>query len=696
LIAGLATGPLLVNPYFTVIALIAVAILHRRSVALFAALGIALALQVQSREAAERAAFAAIHPEKFAVIEAPIDRDWSPRDHESFLLRSSRFRANGVDFDAPIAIYTRFEPPPIAMEATIRVEAFLRLSERGEYTASVKSSELLAYDGRLPPLAPKTWNRMLALRLAPHATQHGDEVALAEALLLGRGERLTEETRARFRRGGTYHLLVFSGLQIAFAAAVLAALLRWLRAPRVSDWLLLAFAILAPLFIGPTASVSRASAGIGLYAVSRLAKRPTSFENLWCVAALLRLVIEPRDLTEVSFHLTYAGAGALIYIGKQLRGWLTRVAAAEIAITPLTLFHFHQYALGGSLLTLIMAPLILAMLIVSALACAIPSAPLFAVIRILHRTCDALNAFGLAGWLASPPLWSMVLGAFGALFALAFLRERKRAVAIALAMLIPTAAAVMRSRSLREVEHPTVSFLDVGQGDAIALRTGRHAVLVDGGRDARIVRLLADRGIRRLDVVVLTHAHPDHCGGLPHVVEQLDVGAVWISPRTFRGDCAARLIEACSATATPIHLVRDGETRTIGDVAFTANIADHTFRRSPENNASNVLQVTVGGRTFLLTGDIEREAELHFSDRDWKADVLKVAHHGSRTSTAPSFLEAVAPRIAVISCGRRNLFGHPHPSVLDALAERKIRTWRTDLRGTVDVEVRGGKLYVLH
>ncbi|HEX7808530.1 MAG TPA: MBL fold metallo-hydrolase, partial [Thermoanaerobaculia bacterium] len=100
-----------------------------------------------------------------------------------------------------------------------------------------------------------------------------------------------------------------------------------------------------------------------------------------------------------------------------------------------------------------------------------------------------------------------------------------------------------------------------------------------------------------------------------------------------------------------------------------------------------------GGRTFLLTGDIEKEAELTLADRDLHADVLKVAHHGSRTSSSASFLALVQPRIAVISCGRRNLFGHPHPAVLDALAERGVRVWRTDRDGSVDVEVRRRSLY---
>src|SRR5207245_4582253 len=126
------------------------------------------------------------------------------------------------------------------------------------------------------------------------------------------------EIRDNYKRGGTYHLLVFSGLQIAFAAGLIAFFLRALHAPRASDWSLLIFALLAPLFIGPTASVSRASIGIGLYAISRILKRPTTLENLWCVAALLRLIIAPSDLIDVAFQLTYAGVGALLFVGKSL------------------------------------------------------------------------------------------------------------------------------------------------------------------------------------------------------------------------------------------------------------------------------------------------------------------------------------------------------------------------------------------
>jgi competence protein ComEC len=653
---------------------------------LFAALGLFLGLQLQTRTAAERAAFDALDPDVFTTIEAPLDRDWSHRNG-SFALRAERFRANGREFDAPITIYARFEPPRIALQKSIRLEGFLKLSERGQFAASVKAPQLMSYEGHLPWWMPSAWNRMLAQRLERQLATRANEVGLAQALLLGRGERLTDETRASFLDGGTYHLLVFSGLQIALAAALLGALLRWLHAPRVSDWLLLAFSILAPLFIGATPSVSRASLGIGLYAFARILKRPTSLQNLWCVAALFRLIIEPRDLTDPSFHLTYAGAGALLFLG---RGWLIKPLAIEICVPPLTLFHFHQYALGGSLVTLAMSPLIFAMLLASAVACAFPHEYVFAVIGALHRACAFLNHFALAGAFAAPPLPAMILGAFGALLALAFLGGSKRSRAIVLSMLIPIGAAVVRSVRASDVEHPRVTFFDVGQGDAIAIRSGTKTVLVDAGADDRIVPLLADRGIRRIDLLVLTHAHPDHCGGIVPLLEQLEVERLWISPRYFRGECATRIL----AKSPPVRLVRDGERFELDGVRITAMVTDHRFRRNPENNASVVLRVDAHNRRILLTGDIEAEAEIVLADRDLRADVLKVAHHGSRSSTRGAFLDAVQPKVAVISCGRRNLFGHPHPTVLEELAARRIRTWRTDRSGTIDVEITPRCLYV--
>jgi competence protein ComEC len=679
------------------IALVALLLLALRQpraaiVALAFAGGLLAAARQQALRARDDALLAGVDGERFVTIEAPLEREWSNRGDVS-LLRVDGFSVDGVTLDRPLLLYARFAPPPIGMAATLRAEGFLRRGDNGLLSLTIKSPLLLAYRGELPRWSPRRWNRALVQRVRPLAAEQPVEEALVEALALGRAERLDDATRDDYKRGGTYHLLVFSGLQIAIAAGFIALLLRWLHAPRTSDWSLLAFAILAPLFIGPTASVSRASIGVGVYALARILRRPTTLENLWCVAALLRLVLAPEDLGDAAFHLTYAGAGALLFIGKDVRRarWLVCAAAAELAVTPLTLFHFHQYALGGSVMTLILTPLVVAMLVVALFVCAIPSAHVLAVVGLLHRLCTFLNrlAAPCSGFFAAPPAVALTTGLGLALLAIALLRGRRRAAAIAAALTIPTIAALYAGT--RTPASPQLTMLDVGQGDALLLRAGKTTVLVDGGRrETKLLPLLADRGVRRVDVVVLTHVHPDHCGGLPAVVTRMRVGEVWLSPRRFEGDCAQQLLEACRTATVPIHFVRDGDTKRVGPFELRAFLADRTFRRAPENNASVVLQIG----PLLLTGDIEREAESEIAPRLAHADVLKIAHHGSRSSTGAQLLDRVRPRLALISCGRHNIFGHPHAAVVEALRGRGIRVWRTDRNGSVEIEMRDGHLFV--
>ena len=693
--AGLALG----RRSFDVCAFVLVAVLLlalRRSrlamLAICAAAGIATAVHHADVARAEARAIERLEGDRFVLVSAPLSHDWLRRG-ETNLLRVDRFRANGIAFAQPLLISLHAAPLPIALHTRLVAEGFLRRNERGEAMLMVKSRRLLQYGGELSRFDPERWNRVAAMRLERLPSPH---VPLVEALVLGRGERLSDDVRDNYKRGGTYHLLVFSGLQIALAAAAISMLLRWLprhvHGPRVADWSLLVFAIAAPLFIGVTASVARASLGIALYALSRIAKRPTSLANLWCVSALLRLLIAPADLVDPAFQLTYGGAGALLFAAKAFampgRGrWVAYAIGAELVVTPLTLFHFHQYALAGSILTMLLTPLVFAMLLVSAAACVVPTMTLLAAVGALDALAMRLNDGGAfaSGFFAAPPLPSMIAGFALALLAIALLHGRTRGAAVLLAVSIPSLAAIARDRGGRVVEEPQLVMLDVGQGDSILLRSGDRNVLVDGGPSDALLPLLVDRGVRHLDVVLLTHAHPDHCGGLPAVLTRLHVTELWLSPRRFRGDCAQRMLDAASESETSIHLIRDGDSRTLAALRIRTLVADRTMRRAPENNSSVVARVQLGRMRILMTGDIEREAEWELADHDLRADVLKVAHHGSRSSSTAAFLDAVAPRIALISCGRRNFFGHPHAEVLRALGARQIRVFRTDRDGSIVV-----------
>lgn len=663
-----------VHPQTCAIAFLLIAILTRRvaQAARFAfAIACGIAISTHHAHLQDRENRLPIDDTRFVTVTAPLDHGWTLRN----TLRVERFN----DTNQPMTIYARFTPPPIGMHTTVRAEGFLRRNEHGAWSLALKSERLMSYEGELRWFDPRRWNRALTARIEPLAADHPTEVALIEALALGRGERLSDDVRASFRRGGTYHLLVFSGLQIALAAATLAWLLRWLHAPRASDWLLLVFAAIAPLFIGPTASVSRASIAIALYAVSRILKRPTSLENLWCVAALVRLVLAPADLGDCAFHLTYAGAGALLFIARR-RAWWIAPLAAELVIVPLTLFHFHQYAAGGSVMTLAMTPLIFTMLVASLVVFVWPGA--IAAITILHRIGAFLNDLGAhaSGFYSAPPPAVLIASGLAALAVIALMRKRALALTVIALLCVST---VFRPLHHRGTE---VTALDVGQGDSIVVRADDKVLLVDGGpRPDGLVPLLVDRGIHRIDVVALSHAHPDHCGGLPSVIENLHVGSVWITPRRFRDECAQKMLDACIRTATPVHLVRDGDRLALGPIHATALTQDMTFRRSPENNSSLVLRVQLQSRRLLLTGDIEREAESALLGRMKRCDILKVAHHGSRSSSTDAFLDAVHPRIALISCGKHNLFGHPHPSVVEALRRRGVRVRRTDQDGSITV-----------
>jgi competence protein ComEC len=628
----------------------------------------------------------------FTTIDARLDHGWTSRN----TLRVERFTANGVTIAQPLTIYARFAPPEIGMHATIRAQGFVRRSDKGVWSLALKSPLLMTYGGELHPLNPARWNRALALRIAPLAREHPTEVALADALALGRSEMLTDDVRSSFRHGGTYHLLVFSGLQIALAAAAIAWLLRCMHAPRASDWLLLTFALLAPAFIGPTPSVSRASIAIALYAISRILKRPTSLENLWCVAALLRLAFAPADLADVAFQLTYAGAGALLFIAKRRR-WLAPVAA-ELVVVPLTLFHFHQFAFAGSIALLVMAPVVVAMLIACGIVFVFP--PAIVILTPLHALCSFVNDLGshASGFFAAPPRAALIFAGVAALAAIAFLAGSRRALALVVIATVPSIALLIPRH------HPATSMtaLDVGQGDSILVRADEHVLLVDGGGrsddprfgEAQLLPLLVDRGIHHIDVVALSHAHPDHCGGLPAVIENLGVGSVWVTPRRFSGECAQRVLDACIRTATPIHVTRDGDRLALGPLHATAFVTETRFRRAPENNSSLVLRVQLQSRRVLLTGDIEREAEADLASPKLRCDILKVAHHGSRSSSSARLLDAARPRIAVISCGRHNLFGHPHEATLAALRERDVRVWRTDQNGSVTFVIDGRHIRV--
>ena len=228
----------------------------------------------------------------------------------------------------------------------------------------------------------------------------------------------------------------------------------------------------------------------------------------------------------------------------------------------------------------------------------------------------------------------------------------------------------------------TVHFLDVQHADCILLACGGEYALVDGGYPEsgdRIVAYLQEQGVRELDLMVGTHPHGDHIGGLPQVLNTFPTETVWTSQLPYTNDYVSSFTNAVKRNGADFVQPRPGESFQLGDATIDV-IGPLNLRYEDANDLSLVLMVTYGDTRFLLTGDMEEvaERELVEAEVDLKADVLKVGHHGSSSSTSYRFLRAVAPTYGVISLAALNEYGHPHRDPMSRLMDADVTIYRTD------------------
>ena len=242
-----------------------------------------------------------------------------------------------------------------------------------------------------------------------------------------------------------------------------------------------------------------------------------------------------------------------------------------------------------------------------------------------------------------------------------------------------------------EQDEISVHILDVGQGDAVLIQTTAKNILIDAGpADAadKVVAYLRGQGVRELDLVIATHPHADHIGGMAQVMRRFSVADI-VMPQIpeklgASGYSYEKLLEAVAAKGLRITRPRPGDTYDLGGATLTilGPVAEDTTNM---NNNSVVARLDYGTTSFLFTGDGEAEEEesLLQAGAELSADVLKAGHHGSKTSSTGEFLQAVNPRWAAISCGWENSYGHPHSTVLRSLEGLGAAVWRTDLDGSV-------------
>lgn len=239
----------------------------------------------------------------------------------------------------------------------------------------------------------------------------------------------------------------------------------------------------------------------------------------------------------------------------------------------------------------------------------------------------------------------------------------------------------------QNVDQFVVHFIDVGQADCALLEYNGQFVLIDGGypeSGPAVVEYLQEQGVEELALVVATHLHGDHLGGLPTVLSVFPTQRIWCSSRTYYSNTYDQFCYYADQQDVLIENPMIGEKLLLGDVQLQL-LGPISKDYVDLNNTSLVIMATYENNKFLFTGDMrwEAEKELVEAGTDLKADVLKVGHHGSYTSSSYLFLREVMPEFAVISCGRNNEYGHPHTEPMSRLRDAGITIYRTDQMGTI-------------
>ncbi len=242
-----------------------------------------------------------------------------------------------------------------------------------------------------------------------------------------------------------------------------------------------------------------------------------------------------------------------------------------------------------------------------------------------------------------------------------------------------------------------VHFLDVGQGDSIFIELPQNkTMLIDASTNAYgegVAEYIEDKGYSKIDYLVATHPHADHIGGMTDVVEEFSIGEIYMPKVSSTTKTYKNLLKAIKAKGNKINTAKAGNTIYSDSILKIDILAPNSDSYEDLNNYSVVIKLTYGSKSFLFMGDAEMLSEDEI-DSDVSADVLKVGHHGSSTSSSEDFINRVNPKYAVISCGEDNSYGHPHKETMQTLEKYKVEVFRTDTMGTIIATTNGTNLEI--
>jgi len=586
-----------------------------------------------------------------------------------------------------------------------------------------------AQHSRIGPGRKDAWyyGAILSKRLQKLLTRNmsAQDSALLAGMVLGEKNSIAQDVLKEFSATGIIHLLAVSGTHVALLMGFVLFLLGSLGIKAKGSLLPVGLFLVGYVIIcGPRPSILRATfMGLALLA-GKAFERQEDTTAVWSGTLLFLLAIRPCWILDIGFQLSFLATGGLLWFYEPIKSLLEKVLptalsgllavslAAQLPMVPLLVHHFHQLSLISPLANLIVVPLLSLVLTATMSGLLISlGLPLIGKLFLLPATQvlgGALTIIKFLGGLSygncsvgSTPniLWLFYYVFLAAVFNFwpldGFALKRRQYLACCCAGLFVLGAGwnYFAPRPF------TVYFLDVGQGDcALVLTPDGHSIMVDTGGlsgdfdtgEKIVLPVLRYLGVRKLDVLILSHGHHDHAGGAATIAKNIPIGKILVPEGKDSRD-----LEQLWHVLKSQKIVYKIQTNAIFAlkkcIICIIKAPDYREELCEGNESSAVVKICQDGKSILFTGDATEEIEMSTLDKQIASNVLKLSHHGSRTSSAREFLQKVNPQLTIISAGRKNRFGHPHKEVLARLSALGLPYVRTDLEGAIKVVFDGEK-----
>lgn len=550
------------------------------------------------------------------------------------------------------------------------------------------------------------------------------------AMLFGQRQELSDEQYEDFQKTGIVHLFAVSGLHAGFLLLLLAWLGRLMRWTPGFQFGLGVFSLLIyGTMVGWPVSMIRAALMGTLGLLAYYTGRQKQVLSALAIAGLLILIFQPAALFTAGFQLSFAATWGLIYLFPLLREdfpykgkWLDIILlplCAELAVLPIIVCHFYllsPVSILSNILVSYLAGFAVMMGFIALLTAqflpglaALFLHPAGLALEIILRIVEYLKTLPAAYLYVGDPGWFLPLLYIAAMgIFILFLQKRlaQRALVVSAVLLVIFIVGICWPPQWQNRGEMELTLIDVGQGDAILIKSPRGKfVLIDGGGSffydagrASLVPYLRYRGIRKIDYMINTHPDIDHLQGLTVAAREISCQALLVPSKLAQDEN----YKAVKRSALDPHMAVLGLER--GDrLQFPDGLIMEVVNEEPKidsnkewNKHSLVFRLRYGQFSALLSGDIEKEGLASLTPRAYQpCTIVKVPHHGSRNSLWPDFYQRTRPRYAVISVGRDNNFGHPHPELIEYLEGQKIKILRTDKDGAISFFSNGQSLRVV-